>query len=58
MPALPACYTVIELATGEDHGTFDSVAEVAACLAFAKLGPDDVEIVSDVQPIASFAAWA
>ena len=58
IPVWPARYTVIESATGIDHGTFDSEAEVAACLAFAKLGPDDVEIVSDASPMARFTGWA
>ena len=58
IPVWPARYTVIELATGIDHGTFESDTEVAACLAFAKLGPDDVEIVSDASPMARFTAWA
>ena len=31
---------------------------VAACLAFAKLGVDDVEIVSDASSMARFMAWA
>ena len=58
MPALSTRYTVIELTTGEDHSISGSVAEVAACLAFAKLDPDNVEIVSDMHPIVAFAAWA
>ena len=33
--------------TGVCHGSFDSEAEVAACLVFAKLGHDQVEMVSD-----------
>ncbi len=55
LPPFPPSYTVIETATGEDHGTFESLAEVAACLAFARLSPDEVEIVSDVPAIA--ASW-
>ena len=58
IPVWPARYTVIELATGIDQGTFDSDAEVAACLAFAKLGPDDVEIVSNASPMERFTGWA
>ena len=57
LPAWPARYTVIEIATGADHGTYDSEAEVAACLAFAKLSRDEVEIVTDEPLIARFAAW-
>ena len=57
MPELPAQYTVIELATGADHGTWDSVAEVAAALAYAKLSLEDVEIVTDHSPTATLIAW-
>ena len=52
----PLQYTVIELETGEDHGTFESEAEVAACLAFARLRPDQVEIRSDVPLMAFYTA--
>ena len=52
LPWFSPSYTVIEIATGEDHGTFESLAEVAACLAFARLSLDEVEIVSDVPAIA------
>ena len=55
LPPYPPSYTVIEVATGADHGTFESPAEVAACLAFARLSPDEVEIVSDVPAMA--ASW-
>ena len=57
LPAWPARYTVIETATGADHGTYDSEAEAAACLAFAKLSRDEVEILSDESPILRYAAW-
>ena len=57
LPAWPARYTVIEIATGADHGTYDSEAEAAACLAFAKLSRDEVEIVTDEPLIARYAAF-
>ena len=57
LPVSAPRFTVIERATAVDHGTYDNPAEVAACLAFAKLGPDDVEIVSDVSPMASLTSW-
>ncbi len=57
LPAWPARFTVIEIATGEDHGTYDSEAEAVACLAFAKLSRDEVEIVSDASPMARFVSW-
>ena len=49
---------MIELATGEDHGTYDSEAEVAACLAFSKLSWEQVEVVSDISPMAVLTAWS
>ena len=57
LPAWPARYTVIAIATGEDLGTFESAAEVAGCLAFSKLAAADVEIVSDTSEMARYAAW-
>jgi len=50
-------YTVIELETGREIGTFDSEADVALCLAFEKLDRDRVEIVNDTSPLSSIAAW-
>ena len=58
LPVTAPRFTVIEIDTGVDHGTYDSPAEVAACLAFAKLGPDDVEIVSDTSAMTRYAAWS
>ena len=57
IPPLPTRYTVTELATGTDHGTWDSMAEVAAALAYAKLTLDDVEIVTDHSPTATLISW-
>ncbi len=54
LPILPPRYTVIEVATGEDHGTWDSWEEVAMCLAFARLSHDQVEIISEASLMASF----
>ena len=51
-PAGPPFYSVIELETREDHGTYETEAEVAACLAFAGLRPDQVEILSNVPLLA------
>ena len=47
-PTLPPRYTVIEIATRADHGTWENWAEVAACLAFARLSPGEVEILTDL----------
>ena len=57
IPVWPPQYTVIELATGEDYGTYDSEAEVAMCLAFAKLSRDRVEVLSDISPMATMTGW-
>jgi len=57
LPLYPPQYTVVELATGEDHGTFDSWDEVAMCLAFARLSLDQVEVLTDQSPMATWAAW-
>ncbi len=53
LPIIPPRYTVIETATGEDHGTWDSWEEVAMCLAFARLSHEQVEIISEVSVMAS-----
>ena len=56
-PLYPPSYTVIELATGFDHGTYDSEADVALCLAFALLSRDQVEVIADIPEVSRFAAW-
>ena len=58
MPAWDPSFTIIELASGGTLGTFDSEAEAAAALVFAKLDFDQVELVSDVNPVMRWAAWA
>ena len=57
LPISPPSYTVIEIATGEDHGTYDNWAEVAACLAFARLSYEEVEVLSDVSIMANYTSW-
>ena len=47
---------MIEIATGREHGPYDSEADVALCLAFAKLSRDEVEVVADVSPMALLTA--
>ena len=44
----PPQITVIELQTSQELGTFETEAEAAACIVFAKLRPDQVEIRSNV----------
>ena len=58
IPVWEPLYTVIEIETGIDHGTYDSPADVALCLAFARLSRDQVEVIRDAPLTASFTAWA
>ena len=51
-PPGPPFYTVIELETGIDHGTYDTEAEAAACLVFLGLRIEQVEILSNVPLLA------
>ena len=44
----PPQITVVELETGDELGVFETESEAAACLAFAKLRPDQVEFLSNV----------
>ena len=48
----PPFYTVIELESGLGHGTYDTEAEAAACLVFAGLRIEQVEILSNVPLLA------
>ena len=56
IPVWDPLYTVVELATGREHGPFDSAADVALCLAFAKLSRDEVEVIADAPVTAQFTA--
>ena len=51
----PQQITVIDLETCAELGVFETEAEAAACLVFAKLRPDQVEIRSNV-PLMAIAA--
>ncbi len=57
MPVFEPSFIVVELATGREHGPFDDPADVALCLAFAKLSRDDVEVISDASPITGLTSW-
>ena len=57
IPVWDPTWTVIELATGREHGPFDSEADVALCLAFEKLARDQVEIVKDGSIMAGYTSW-
>ncbi len=58
IPVWDPTWTVVELATGQEHGPFGSEADVALCLAFERLSRDEVEILSDVSPMASLTGWS
>lgn len=58
IPVWDPSFTVIELATGETHGPFDTEAEAVAGLVFAGLEFDEVEIVNDAPVTARLTAWA
>ncbi len=57
IPMWDPSYTVIELATGETYGPFDSEADAVAELAFAGLAFDEVEIVHDAPITARLTGW-
>ena len=57
MPLYPPQYTVVELDTGEDLGTWDSWEDVALSLAFSRLSLDQVTMITDQSPVATWAAW-
>ena len=48
MALWPPQITVIELQTSQELGTFETEAEAAACLVFAGLRPDQVEIRANI----------
>ena len=56
IPMWDPSFTVIELATGETHGPFDTEAEAVADLVFAGLKFDEVEIISDAPVTARLTA--
>ncbi len=57
IPVWDPSFTVIELETGRELGTFDSEADVAFCLVFEKLRRDQVEVLCDASPLSSLTAW-
>ena len=58
IPMWDPSFTVIELATGETHGPFDTEAEAVAGLVFAGLEFDEVEIINDAPVTARLTAWS
>ncbi len=56
IPVWDPTWTVIEIATGRDLGTYDSEAEIALCLAFEKLEREQVEVISDISQMTTLTA--
>ena len=57
IPVWEPSYIVVETATGREHGPFDDPADVALCLAFAKLRRDEVAVISDASPMTGLTSW-
>ena len=57
MPVFPPRFTIVELATGIEHGPLDSWEEVAMCLAFKRLSREEVEVIQDAPVISRLAGW-
>ena len=51
-------FTVVDLATMEEHGPFGSRADADACAAFLKLPPEQFEVVMENHPLASSVGWS
>ena len=56
MPVYDPQFTVVDLDTGDEHGPFDSWEDVALAMAFARLPPERVEVLTDAPAIAGIAA--
>ena len=56
IPIWDPSWTVIEIATGREHGPYDSEADVALCLVFEKLARHEVEVLRDASPMSSYTA--
>ena len=56
IPVWDPSWTVIEIASGREHGPYDSEADVALCLAFEKLARHEVEVLCDASPMSSYTA--
>ena len=57
MPVFDPQFTVVDLETGDEHGPYDSWEDIALALAFARLSPDRVEVITDAPAIMGIAAW-
>ena len=50
MPVYDLQFTVVNLETGDEHGPYDSWEDVALAMAFARLLPGRVEVITDNAP--------
>ena len=57
MPVFDPQFTVVDLDTGDEHGPYDSWEDVALAMAFARLAPERVEVITDAPAIAGIAVW-
>lgn len=54
IPLRDPSWAVIEIATGTCDGPYDSEADIALCFAFAKLMRDEVKVIAEISPMATF----
>ena len=58
MPEWGPDFTVVDLATMEEHGPFASRADADACAAFLRLPPGQFEVVAENHPLAASVGWS
>ena len=58
MPDWDPDFTVVDLATMEEHGPFASRADADACAAFLKLPPGRFEVVAGNHPLGASVGWS
>ena len=51
LPVYSPSFTVIEIATGADHGCWDTWEDAVLCLSFAGLSFEEVEILQEHAPM-------
>ena len=57
LPVYPPSFTIVDLQTGEDHGTWDSWEDVLLALSFARLSLEQVEVINDQSPMQPMMTW-
>ena len=51
LPVYPPSFTIVDIETGEDYGTWDRWEDVLLALSFARLSLEQVEIINDQSPM-------